>query len=1142
MTCQRSPIRLASALFGALLWLAAGAAHAALTLEANGQAGTVQVQPGEQVDLEVIATGCPGSADRWRDNWADPDGIGVPPPAQEVFTASVCARGPTRSFIAPNSPGSSFDVTFTAESCRNGRIFIFVIPCPTNLFGGTAYQVFDSDTVTIEVIADDVGVCVADFAVYAGAGLAVDDDVSVNGNAVSGNGNVIDADTGNRSVVSLPLPGFSPASFPSFSGPQVQRPPDGPVFAAGDYDRIRLNPNQNATLDTSNGNDFRINDLILRDGATVNLGPGRYFIDTLSLGEDAVLNVSSGTAEIYIGSELIAEQDASINAGGSVGDLIVRLYDNVEVGFEEDVTFVGILYGPGSGIEIEADDEVQITGSIVTGGSVALGEDTVLIYSPAAEAIVGSLAPCDVGTVDHYTISHAGTAVTCGETAITITARDSGGNPVDPGNASIDLVTSTGEGTWARVLSGSGVLSGVGTGAGTASYTFPDNGETAVTLAFNYTTVSAITDPELVNFSVNAGEELPIGGQQLVVSLAGFRITDGGGNAAVIPEQIAGKPSDQLPGAASLALQAIRASDSDPSQCVPYFPDGGDVVVEIGAECIDPDSCAGNALQLSNNASTSAVATSDDNGTNGAAAYTPLSLRFGADAQAPVVLRYDDAGRIQLHLRYNPIDDTTPTPPVVNYVIGSSNAWVTRPFGLHVAVAGDDATTGASGTVLAVAGDDVDASVRAVVWQSGDDGDDDGQPDAGADLTDNGTTPNFGNEAVAETVTLTPVVAAPVGGSNGALGGALFAGFSAGSRTQGVSWDEVGHVHLDARLTDLSYLGGGDVTGRGESAGRFIPADFALAVASHGDLDAACGTTFTYTGQPAGYFTAMAPVLTITARNRAAATTSNYRDSYAKLTASGITVAGPVQDSAAIGLEGDPIAVTSNLDTGVLVANGDGTLSHTFASTDRFTVDKVHNARIDPFVPQLQLDVTALSDGEAAADPAFLPLAVQPAAIHDIRFGRLAIDAASGSELVPLEQPLRAQFWSNATWQTNVADDCTTLTLGGEVSMDNDQDGPVPGTAPIQVGSGSTELTTDTTDPLALVSGVAVLGFAAPGEGNTGWVDTTLTLDAALPWLRDDWDDVDGASDGPYDGLPVGRATFGIFTGNPAWIHFRRVQ
>jgi len=743
-----------------------------------------------------------------------------------------------------------------------------------------------------------------------------------------------------------------------------------------------------------------------------------------------------------------------------------------------------------------------------------------------------------IGGLDHYAIGHDGTAVTCGAEAVTITGHDGGDNPIDPGNVTIDLTTNTGEGTWARVLAGSGTLADATAGDGAASYTFPGNGEASVTLAFNYTTVSEATDPEIVNFNVDGGNEGAGEDPDLVVSRSGFRITDGSGNATTVPEQIAGKPSDEAPGAVSLALQAVRASDNDPSLCEPFFPDGGDVEVELGGECNDPGSCDGTSLEVTNNGNTAAVVTSDDNGGTGTASYTPMILRFGPDAEAPLVLEYDDAGRIQFHARYNiPLDDGTPSG---NFMTGASNAYTVRPFGFEVDVPADDNTTGAGGTILAVAGDDFDTTVRAVAWQAGDDGDDDGQPDPGADLSGNATTTNFGNEASPETVTLTPVVAAPAGGSDGALSGALFDTFGSGSETQGVSWSEVGHVHLDASLSDGSYLGGSNATGRADTVGRFIPADFLVTVADDGDLAATCNAVFTYTGETAGYATNMEPQLLVTARNRATATTTNYRGAYAKLTAGDVSVAAPTEDASQLGADGTSnVSVGATIDTGTRVINGDGTVTYTFAGSDGFTYDKNANARIDGFTPDLDLAVTAVDDGEVGA-AAPLPT-VEPTATHEIRFGRLAIDAAAGSELAPIGQPVRAEVWNNGTWQTHADDDCTTLVLADEVQLDNGGT-TVSGDQSIAVGGGTTDLVSNTPDPVALAGGRATLTFAAPGSGNTGFVDTTLRLGATLPWLQGDWDDADGAEDGPFDDDPTARVTFGIFSGNPNWIHLRRVR
>ncbi len=189
--------------------------------------------------------------------------------------------------------------------------------------------------------------------------------------------------------------------------------------------------------------------------------------------------------------------------------------------------------------------------------------------------------------------------------------------------------------------------------------------------------------------------------------------------------------------------------------------------------------------------------------------------------------------------------------------------------------------------------------------------------------------------------------------------------------------------------------------------------------------------------------------------------------------------------------------------------------------------------------------MTEVEDADGvAADPDIMPVTVEPEVVHEIRFGRLDVNAAAGSELAPIEQPLHAEYWNNGTWQTNGDDDCTSLALASEVELANndDPDSPVTGDQPIDVGAGTTDLITNTADPLGLVAGRVDLTFAETDEGNTGFVDTTLTLDPNLPWLRHDWDDADGAGDGPFDDDPSARVTFGIFSGDPNWIHFRRAQ
>ncbi len=135
----------------AVLSLASTAAWADVTLEANGETGTVEVAPGGQVDLVVLATDCPpdGDVDFWRDTWDDQDGIGLPENGQQdLVEASPCDTQRAQSFTAPDAPGD-FRIEFLAEYCTGPGN-----SCK-NSFDDNSVT-FGRDSVTI-VVPGDVG-------------------------------------------------------------------------------------------------------------------------------------------------------------------------------------------------------------------------------------------------------------------------------------------------------------------------------------------------------------------------------------------------------------------------------------------------------------------------------------------------------------------------------------------------------------------------------------------------------------------------------------------------------------------------------------------------------------------------------------------------------------------------------------------------------------------------------------------------------------------------------------------------------------------------------------------------------------------------------------------------------------------------
>jgi MSHA biogenesis protein MshQ len=161
--------------------------------------------------------------------------------------------------------------------------------------------------------------------------------------------------------------------------------------AAGSYDDITVAQSSTTTF---TGGTYYIDKLVVGKSATVNLAAGRYFIDKLSLDDNARIVVSSGPVQLYIGSEVVGDDDLSFNAAGAVADFQVFLYPGADWEVDKDVTFVGVIYAPGSSSDIEFDDDSSIRGALVTAGEVKLGKDTSLTFSAADQAAVGGVSTC----------------------------------------------------------------------------------------------------------------------------------------------------------------------------------------------------------------------------------------------------------------------------------------------------------------------------------------------------------------------------------------------------------------------------------------------------------------------------------------------------------------------------------------------------------------------------------------------------------------------------------------------------------------------------------------------------------------------------------------------------------------------------
>jgi len=142
----------------------------------------------------------------------------------------------------------------------------------------------------------------------------------------------------------------------------------------------------------------------------------------------------------------------------------------------------------------------------------------------------------------------------------------------------------------------------------------------------------------------------------------------------------------------------------------------------------------------------------------------------------------------------------------------------------------------------------------------------------------------------------------------------------------------------------------------------------------------------------------------------------------------------------------------------------------------------------------------------------------------NIRFGRLKMDNAYGSELTALSSPLYTEYFNGSFFVLNIADNCTAINLA-ELRFNGDVNPEVA------VGGGTS---TATLANIPVASGQAGLAFSAPAAGNTGSID--ISVNSLFEWLKFDWD-----GDGSHDNTPTSRATFGLYKGNQKQIYFREV-
>jgi MSHA biogenesis protein MshQ len=482
---------------------------------------------------------------------------------------------------------------------------------------------------------------------------------------------------------------------------------------------------------------------------------------------------------------------------------------------------------------------------------------------------------------------------------------------------------------------------------------------------------------------------------------------------------------------------------------------------------------------------------------SGASPGTAVELTFDGQAQSLLDVRYADAGQVGLSARFEGSGEED------GLIMVGSDSFVASPHHLRVNATTDGTTPLDNGNLTGTphwkAGEDFTVEVIGV-------------------CSDDSVTPNF-----AATTSLNAPTANPAPGTF--TGGPLAAAdYRDGVFSGTAAYSEVGTVTLQAVATN--YLGSGrDVSGS-TVVGRFTPARFALSWYQISELTPACSSgRFTYVGQTFGY--AAAPVVKVTALNQLGDVTENYTETgWWKITEAAVSGRSYSTDEGSFQLSGGGMSYAYPVDDEA----GSGIL--TFDEDSAMKFDRGDPAA--PFYADIDLEIDVVdADGIRATEPlsiSDIPFTGENKGngvnTDEMRWGRLALQNAYGSEQVALPMPFRAEYFNGSAFVTNTQDSCTGLASTIlQLTDKNGNDYPVE--TPIPVGTGTD--TSTATSNAAFVSGEAGLRFSAPGS--EGFIDVLADL-SSLPWLLFDWKGV-----GPEG--PTARATFGIYKSRPGIIYRR---
>lgn len=407
----------------------------------------------------------------------------------------------------------------------------------------------------------------------------------------------------------------------------------------------------------------------------------------------------------------------------------------------------------------------------------------------------------------------------------------------------------------------------------------------------------------------------------------------------------------------------------------------------------------------------------------------------------------------------------------------------------------------------------------------------------------NAVTTGYSGNPVAS---LTSCILPASGCNNGVFSAGTFSSYLGVLTSSTATYSEVGAI--TATLTDSTFasVDAADgssaaertITSPAFTIGRFVPDHFTVA-ANTPKFSPGC-SSFTYQGQPFGFGTA--PVLTITGKNNSGITTLNYTGTLWKLPADGSTITNQTWTAAS-----GSVSPVGALPAPVVASSGAGAGTASFSVGNPASGGGLNFQRTTanaPFNASLTLSAAiADSDGITYSGNPYILSNIgfddnNAGTLNDaqIRYGRINLTNAHGSELLDLSVPMQAEYYNGSSFIANSDDNCSVsaISITDSISTDsllpadsciwddNSTSGGFKCATAAPAGTSYREAST-------LVSGNFNTHLKAPAK--TGSLDIAASV---ASWLQFDWQGAGNIN-------PSARATFGIYKGSDKHIYLREV-